>query len=400
MCTKCMQLLQLLKQNTMKIYQYKKSTTPIQFSIAALAIAALLVTPSLTQAAPKDKEMRGNAHAHGHSKAAIHVPPFIPFLSEVKDEFDWLPPGLLKLTDKFEKITAPELESSITEVTDTAATLEFSFDESVQADLMVSTEAGFDSEDADVAVYTSDEFMTEHEFTLTDLDSETDYFYKVQFTDEDGNTVTTEEMSFTTEATVGADVQVPEIVSLTEETTDTTADIDVTFDEPATVTLLVSTVDGFEGTEADVMQFDQTELATMHEFVLSGLPADTEFFFRLSYSDEAGNATVSEQMMFTTEVTDTTGPVISNLSGEATETTITGAFTTDEPARATIYTATNSGFAVDDDGVIVTESTEFMTEHELTVTGLFTTTDYYHIVAVEDESGNVTMTDEIEFGTN
>ena len=133
------------------------------------------------------------------------------------------------------------------------------------------------------------------------------------------------------------------------------------------------------------------------------LESDTQYFFRLQYRDAAGNSELSDQMNFTTletEEEDTTGPVISNVIGEAASTSITGSWNTNEPATSAIYTSVNAGFDLDDAGVIITEDNTLKTDHELTITGLNASTAYYHRIVVEDEAGNQTVSGQYLLGTD
>ncbi len=303
----------------------------------------------------------------------------------------------------------PELENVEENIEEAAASLDFEFSEEVRVRFFASDESGFANHDAGVMRQSHTNFSTQHEFALDNLESDTEYYYRVHYRDRDGNTVMSDEMSFTTgeeDDEDGEDTTDPVVESLTAEAGTSTAEIEVTFDEPAKVRLLVSEVDGFNNQTADLMVVNHNNLNAEHVFMLDELTPDTEYFYRLRYLDEAGNVNLSQQMSLTTDAhddeddDDTIAPVISDVAGVAGATSITGSFMTDEPTTATIYTSTDSGFGLDEDGVMTTEENTLKTEHELTITGLASSTTYYHIIVAEDEAGNTTESDEFTFGTN
>jgi len=505
---------------------YKKTTVgavPIRMAVTALIVASLLIMPAISEASNHtEQNINGQGRAYGRS---VVIPPLIIFLSNWEDEYGWLPPGLARLLERFEHHfgpidddddeqdpTDPELENVVEDVAETTATLQFEFSEDVRVRLFVSTETGFAKTDGGVIRQSHTNYDNEHQFELEDLETDTDYFYRVEFRDEDGNTIMSDEMSFTTDAAssdTGDDTTDPVVESLTVEVSTSTANVEISFDEPTQVRLMISKVDGFSTGTSDVMTFSHTDYEMEHSFMVDELIPETEYFYRIRYRDEAGNVNLSNQMSFTTDATeedddeedttapvvesitvevgtstvemdvvldeparvrllvsevdgfnngtegvvsidhsdyltehsfmvdeltpdteyfyrirsqdeagnanlgaqmsfttaaeeaeDTTGPIISAIAGEAGTSTITGTFTTDEPARAAIHTASTSGFSIGDAGVIVTQDATLKTDHELMITGLASSTTYYHIIVVEDEPGNTTESEEFTFGTN
>lgn len=387
-----------------------------------LAISLLFALPALTLA-NSHNEQNSSIDSVRAQVRGVTLPPLIVFLHYWENEYGWLPPGLARLLERYEdhfgpiddddddddgdNINDPELDNVTEDVNDTTATLQFEFSEDVQGRLFVGTETGFGNNDEGVMRVSHTAYASDHEFALEDLASDTEYFYRVRFRDEDNNTIMSDEMSFTTDAEDDSngddeDTTDPVVESLTATAGTSTVEVEVVLDEPSRVRLLISEVDGFSTDTEDVMEFNHTEYLTEHTFEVDGLTPDTEYFYRIRYQDEAGNAHFGEQMSFTTDAedaADTTGPVISDIAGEAGTTTITGTFVTDEPAQSSLYTATTSGFSIDDAGVILTDDAALKTSHELTITGLASSTTYYHIIVVEDEAGNTTESSEFTFGT-
>lgn len=494
---------------TKTLSHHTLSVLAAAFVVAALALAP--IAPQLASADYQDRYdrgERGNRYAYGHQ---VHIPPFIYFLAEWENRYGWLPPGLARLLDRYEpyleddgdvadmdpKLTDSSVEAGLTDATimlsfdedvqariflspesgfekdddgvmrdrersymdehefsfseltegteyfyfvefrdedgnlvtsdemsfmteeavdetdpeltevttdagTATATLAFDFSEVVQARLFVATYSGFQRVDADVARITNRDFMSTQEFTLEDLDPDTEYFYLILFRDADGNLVLSDEMSFMTEAeVVETDETAPEVLSFTVDPATSTADFSVELDEVAQVRLFVSPTPGFNRTTSGVIEETSTEYLTEHHFMIDGLSPDTEYYYLISYRDESHNGGRTTENSFMTDAeTDTSSPVISSIETDIGTSSITVSWATDEPATSAIYTATSSGFGLTDAGVVLTDTTGLSTDHELTITGLSASTTYYHRIVTEDAEANETVSDELTVGTS
>ncbi len=390
----------------MKTFKHLNNTVPLYYVVLAALVGLAMVTPLLSSAAPKENNgssTKGKAYGH------LVAPPFFSQFEDLIGNYDWLPPGIQKLIDRRDdnnppnEDDEPELTDTDTDTATSSADLTFMFDEDVQASLFVSTSSGFDTDDAGVTEINHVNFDDQHEFTLDNLEEDTTYYFRVEFTDEDDNEVLSNQMSFITDDDNNTDETAPSIVEVTADASTSTVDIDVEFNEAAQARLLVSTTTGFEAGDAGVITVNHINYNLNHSFMVDDLDEDTQYYYRIDYRDAANNSALSNQMTFTTDEivpSDTTGPVISNVVGNSGTTTITGSWTTDEPATSAIYTSTSSGFALNDAGVIKTENLTLKTNHQLTINGLATSTTYYHRVVVEDEAGNETISEQYQLGTN
>lgn len=195
----------------------------------------------------------------------------------------------------------------------------------------------------------------------------------------------------------------PELTNTDKDISTSTANLTFTFDEEVRVKLYLSTTSGFAKGDAGVKLISQTNYDDTHSFMLDDLEADTTYYFKIVYQDEAGGKVTSDEMNLTTDeivATDIIAPIISNIASSTGTTSITASWTTNEPATSAIYTSLVSGFNLNDIGVIKTENLVLKTLHNLLVTGLSASTTYYHRIVVEDAAGNETISNEFNLGTD
>ncbi|KAA3614052.1 MAG: T9SS C-terminal target domain-containing protein [Calditrichaeota bacterium] len=138
--------------------------------------------------------------------------------------------------------------------------------------------------------------VSSHNVALSGLTSETEYFYKVYSSDAAGNEAVTAVQSFLTAAEPPPDTTAPVISALQANAiTTNSAQIQWTTDEPAD-----SRVE--YGITAALGAFTpvQTALVNNHTVALSGLTAETEYFYKVYSTDAAGNEAVSAVFSFVT----------------------------------------------------------------------------------------------------
>lgn len=136
-----------------------------------------------------------------------------------------------------------------------------------------------------------------------------------------------------------------------------------------------------------------------HSAALSGLSANTVYYFIVKATDGAGNATLATQGTFTTSVgPDTVAPVITNVLGTSTsKTTATVSWTTNENASSKVYFGTTTPVLTGAatalfDGALVTA-------HQLSIAGLISSTTYYAVVESRDTANNFATSSQISFVT-
>jgi len=286
------------------------------------------------------------------------------------------------------QITSPPTPTS---VTDKTAIIEWQTDEPstsvVQYDDTSSVWGNYLWSETDGSL------VTNHSVTLTGLETETQYFFRVGSTDGFGYGPTiSNEVTFTTVSSIdeiAPQITVPPTVT---GITKTTAIIEWQTDEPGN-----SLVD-YGLTTSYGSQAPLADYVTNHSVTLTGLTAGNTYHFRVSSTDEAGNGpdtsltdnNPSTDVSFTTDPEpDTAAPQITS---PPTVTNITGStavieWETDEPSNSMVqYLKGPNGttwgsydFSENDAGMVTT--------HSVTLTGL-TTGNYWFMVGSTDATGN------------
>ncbi|HLM83834.1 MAG TPA: fibronectin type III domain-containing protein [Candidatus Bathyarchaeia archaeon] len=252
-----------------------------------------------------------------------------------------------------------------------------------------------------------------HSVILTDLDPETDYFFKVKSIDINGNETEDAELSFTTlkdteyqhdPLTVIINVSDPPSV-----VTDTKAVITWDTDQPANSTVEYGTI---SGNYNEVPVVDDS-LDMHHSVALSSLLYQTTYYFKVSSEDNLGNAVGSIEYSFTTlpkQVDDTSGggsetsaaPHISNIKkSKITANSVTITWSTDKVTDGKIRYGLDDkyGQAAAED-ITASDVAEYDTSHEIIMTGLLANTSYHFSVVSTDADGNIGTSGDNTFSTS
>jgi hypothetical protein len=158
--------------------------------------------------------------------------------------------------------------------------------------------------------------ITNHSVTLTNLNPETTYHFRVKSKDSAANEATSGDRTFTTLALPDT---TPPVISgvAVSEVTESSAIITWTTDEPAT-----SQVEYGETTSYGLVTALDVSLVTNHSITLDGLNTDTTYHFRVKSKDASGNERASVDHTLTTLVpldlgeAMTTGAVQANITGD------------------------------------------------------------------------------------
>lgn len=194
-------------------------------------------------------------------------------------------------------------------------------------------------------------------------------------------------------ATTTPDTAAPVISNIAVTPTTTTASIVWDTNESASYKL-------WYGTTSPVVVSgtpDKTGGANTHQSVaLSGLSADTTYYFVIVARDASGNTSTSTQQSFKTVVIpDTTAPAISDLSATAiTASTATISWSTNESATGKVKYGTTTPLAN------ILENTTLSLSHSLNLTGLTASSTYHYVVSSTDSAGNTANSAELTFVTN
>lgn len=384
--------------------------------IAALAVAILSVTlilPSLAQAQNngENSERRSEAlqiaesflESRGSSSASSSV-------------FDWLPEDFLErfferfFDDDDDKpgvgndTTDPEISDIDADADEDTATIAWETDEKTRGTVFVSTETPVDQDDEDtIEVKTPRRWNTEHSVEVSGLDPDTTYYALIEAKDKARNTALSDEFDFTTGDDDDDDSDTLTITNQAATATDTTIEVSWDTDEEADSELFLSTVDPVDEDATTTIEVSDDDLTEDHMLTATGLDPDTTYYGIVRSTDEDGNTATSSQFEISTledDDDDTTAPIISALDADSGTTSISVTWTTDEPATSALYAATSTGFDIEDDGVEeVTDGTLSLT-HDLTLSGLSTSTAYYYRVVSEDEDGNQATSSEYTISTD
>ncbi len=139
----------------------------------------------------------------------------------------------------------------------------------------------------------------------------------------------------------------------------------------------------------------ETAMVTRHEVTLIDLLASTDYSFRVSSTDAAGNGpTSSELLTFRTQDPpgDVTAPVITagpSVTSVGLDTAIIS-WTTDEPASSVLFYGTTEPLEL-----TVTDPGQFTPDHQLKLTGLEPDTEYLFMVESTDPDGNGPTTSDV-----
>jgi len=201
-------------------------------------------------------------------------------------------------------ITPPSIQNvSPSAITETGATINWRTDEPTRG------QVEYWKTETDVpAVRVDENLSTSHSVTLTGLDADTTYYFKITSTDAADNQATAED-HLTTLAT--ADETAPTISAVSSSSiTESSAMITWITDESAT-----SQVEYWK-TETDVLttQLDEN-LSIQHSVPLTGLDDSMTYYFKVMSKDASGNeATLADNQQFTTESSIPVGYQVGNMA--------------------------------------------------------------------------------------
>jgi len=223
-----------------------------------------------------------------------------------------------------------------------------------------------------------------HKVEISNLDAGTTYFYKAKWTDEDGNTGTSTELSFTT-------LPAPSIKNVSViKTTLTSATIQFTATDASKVNIYYGKTEGFGGLET----INTSRSESTYTVELNGLDDGATYFYKFSTFDSDENEYDSRRAdSFTTPPR----PRISDLrfqpvAGEPTSTQKV-TWKTNVPANSTVSYGKVGETSRD---VYDARPT---TDHEMTVNNLDDASEYSLLAQSRDTSGNLAISDRQTFRT-
>ncbi len=147
---------------------------------------------------------------------------------------------------------------------------------------------------------------------------------------------------------------------------------------------------------SDPVDVSQASFDLYHDLQVTGLTPGTMYYFAITSSDEFGNTRIKRGGALTNSViapvATTSNPQITITNKTTGWTTLRVVWTTDEPANSKLWVSTSSPVDTGTSSVAMMIGDSAMTtNHDLTVSGLASTTKYYFAIRSTDADGNSSM---------
>jgi len=274
--------------------------------------------------------------------------------------------------------TAPSLDSgpSVGSITTRQATVTWSTSRTSDSKVQFGTTSG----SYNTVEPSNSNQVTSHSIQLTGLNPGTTYYYKAKWTDEDGNSGTSEEKSFTTSpAPTVKDVSAKNIGLAS-------AIVEFTSKDASKVKIYYGTTTSFGG----VKEISTSTTETTYTIELAGLLDGTKYFYKINTFDSEDEEYEGTVLDFATlPRPKITGVRIQQVANTAQSTLlVTWSTNTDVSSIVTYYPEGDPGAARDEVNVALTAG-----EHRMVVRGLLPRTNYTLIVKGRDKIGNEAVSD-------
>lgn len=274
--------------------------------------------------------------------------------------------------------TAPSLDSgpSVGSITTKKATIAWTTSRSSDSKVQYGTSSG---SYGDVEPSNSSQ-VSSHSIQLTGLNPGTTYYYKAKWTDEDGNTGTSEEKNFTTAAAPTVKDVVAKNIGLSS------AIIQFTSKDASKVKIYYGTTTSFGGAK----EISTSTSETTYTAELTGLLDGTKYYYKINTFDSDNSEYEGTVLDFTT----LPRPRISNVRIQQVANTaqstvlVTWMTNTDVSSIVTYYPEENTADARDEVNVALTKG-----EHRMIIRGLAPQTNYILVVKGRDKIGNEATSD-------
>jgi hypothetical protein len=284
-----------------------------------------------------------------------------------------LPTG--KFTEAAELTSTPKTSN----ITTKRAQIDWTTDRTSDSKVAIGTSSGKYS----ASEIGSSDQVTSHTIELDNLAAGTTYYYIVKWTDEDGNTGSSQEYSFTTKPA-------PVLKEISTKTIGlSSADIEFTAVGAYKVNLYFGETDGFGGLET--VNTSSTE--STYDVEIAGLKDGTKYFYQLSAFDSEGTEYKGNIFSFSTPPR----PRITNLQFQP----VKGVPTSTQKVTWTTNVPSSSAINYGKLGTAGTEvsTSKLVTKHEIIIKGLEDDSRYYLVASSRDKDGNLASSDEQQFKT-
>jgi len=274
--------------------------------------------------------------------------------------------------------SAPSLESEpeVSDITTKKATISWSTSRTSDSKIQFGTSRGKYN---DVEPSNSDQ-VTNHSIDLTGLKPGTKYYYKAKWTDEDGNTGSSEENEFTTSPAPTVKDVVAKNIGLD------TAIIEFTSKDASKVKIYYGTSSDFGG----VKEMSTSTSETTYTAELTGLADGTKYYYKINTFDSEDEEYEGTVLDFETlPRPKISGVRIQQVSNTAQSTLLITWNTNTAVSSIISYYPENNPSAVKDEVNIDLISGE----HQMIIRGLAPQTNYNLVVKGRDKIGNQAVSD-------
>ncbi|MBI3312846.1 MAG: fibronectin type III domain-containing protein, partial [Candidatus Omnitrophica bacterium] len=277
--------------------------------------------------------------------------------------------------------TAPIVSNISVTAAPSTATITWTTDEASDTQVEYATNggmSGFQSSPLNSAM------VTQHSVTLSQLNPDTQYYYRVRSKDQAGNVIVSAVNFFTTRPL--PDTTPPALSNIKVTALVGGVNISWTTNELSDTQVEYSTDKSMRNSLFSPLN---SSLTAQHSVTVSGLNIGTPYYYRIRSKDQSGNLTISEVSTFSPlPAPDTKPPSISNIQLVSAADGAKITWTTDEASDTQVEYAINPEM---EDSQLSPINEKLVTQHSATLSGLNRLTAYYYRVRSKDAAGNLTL---------
>ncbi|MCX6810079.1 MAG: hypothetical protein NTZ65_05065, partial [Candidatus Berkelbacteria bacterium] len=308
-------------------------------------------------------------------------------VQSLDNDRDYSSDAAYSATSYFDTLALPVIaDVKISNITLNSADLSWTTSTASNAKVSYGTTIGYGTDYED-----SESYTTNHTYKFTNLTHTTTYHFKITGTDEDGNTLVSDDYVFDT-------LPMPKISAVNFET-DLTQTQPRSFITWTTNVATTSSVDYAPKGGSVTYEESQASYITSHKVELSHLSDDTAYSFYVYGSDQFGNQTKSDEYIFATPF-DSRPAIISDVAVEASnvglnkqdKSQLVVSWHTDEVA--TTQVEYGQGLSGNYTGK-TSEDKTLSNEHFVIVNDLIPNNPYHLRVLSVDKGGNVSTGEDV-----
>ena len=282
-------------------------------------------------------------------------------------------------TGKFTVSASLISQPTTSEITTKKATIRWTTDRTSDSKIALGTASGNYSP-SEIGNSTQ---VAAHEINLDNLAPGTTYYYVAKWTDEDGNTGTSTEHSFTTSPAPSIKEVVATNISLSDAT------VEFTTKGATKATVYYGTSESFGG----LITINTSTAESRYQVQLKGLSDGTKYYYMISTYDTEGSEYKGNIASFTTPPR----PRITNLQFQP----VTGEPTSTQKVSwdTNVASSTQVSYGVVGGSILELQDSKLTTNHEIVIRNLKDDSRYNLIAQSRDSAGNLASSDQQIFKT-